>query len=56
MSCPACGINVFTNDCPLQHGNPHENTGVYKNTCINGHKSFFNEKTKRQTKTKPRQQ
>jgi hypothetical protein len=51
--CPVCGTYQFKNEAPLLGGDPHSNTGVYQNTCENGHVSYYSEETQEQTEDNP---
>ena len=53
-NCPVCDQEHFVNDqTEFVGGNPHENTAVYRNFCINGHTSYYSEETQEQTLDDP---
>ena len=53
--CPICDIDHFINETVTVSGNPYENTAIYKNTCQNGHDSYYSEVTELQTEDVPEQ-
>ena len=51
--CPICNTKEFINIAKLMSGVHHVNTGVWKNTCVNNHVSYYKEATKEQLENDP---